>query len=68
MPEALERIVEEILEPGVDWRRVLRRYILRHAREDYDWMKPDRRLLQHGIYYPSPRSERLDLAVKETYL
>ncbi|KXA99899.1 hypothetical protein AKJ41_04675, partial [candidate division MSBL1 archaeon SCGC-AAA259O05] len=63
MPKALERIVEEILEPGVDWRRVLRRYILRHAREDYDWMKPDRRLLQHGIYYPSPRSERLDLAI-----
>ncbi|KXA96027.1 hypothetical protein AKJ37_06250, partial [candidate division MSBL1 archaeon SCGC-AAA259I09] len=62
-PEALERVVGEILEPKVDWRRILRRYVLRHAKEDYDWMRPDRRLLQHGIYYPSPQSERLDMAI-----
>lgn len=63
MPEALERLVDEILEPTLNWRRILRRYILQHAREDYDWMRPDRRLLQYGVYYPSPHSERLDLAV-----
>jgi len=63
MPKALERIVEEILEPTLDWRRILRRYILQHAREDYDWMRPDRRLLQYGVYYPSPNTEMLDIAI-----
>ncbi|KXB05388.1 hypothetical protein AKJ51_05095 [candidate division MSBL1 archaeon SCGC-AAA382A20] len=63
MPEALERLVDEILEPSLNWRRILRRYILQHEREDYDWLKPDRRLLQYGVYYPSPNSEIIDIAI-----
>lgn len=64
MPAALGRLVDEILQPAVDWREVLREFIQRNARNDYSWAKPNRRFVGQGIYLPGLDGEELgDLVV-----
>ncbi len=46
----------------VDWRSVVARYIT-SSRDDYDWRTFDRRMLQHGVYFPDLRSERVVIVV-----
>lgn len=52
LPAGLERLVESIIAPKVPWRTVLRRFLTEIVRNDYDWMKPDRRFLPDDIYLP----------------
>ncbi len=55
----LERIVEEIQQPKVDWREVLRQFINQLARNDYAWFPCNRRFIHQGLYLPGLRSEEL---------
>jgi len=55
----LERLVGEVLEPKVDWREALRRFVDQSAKNDYSWSKPNKRYVQQGIYMPSLFSEEL---------
>ncbi|MDA5627809.1 MULTISPECIES: DUF2201 family putative metallopeptidase [Agrobacterium] len=52
MPAALQRLIDEILMPKVDWRAVLRRFIDESMTRDYSWANPNRRLLPFGIVTP----------------
>lgn len=52
LPAGVERLVDSILAPKVPWRTVLRRFLTEIIRNDYDWMKPDRRFLPDDIYLP----------------
>lgn len=52
MPAALQRLIDEILMPKVDWRAVLRRFIDESSTRDYSWANPNRRLLPFGIVTP----------------
>jgi len=59
LPAALARLVEEILEPRVPWREVLRRFVDQAARDDYTWRRPNRRYLASGLYLPALYSEEM---------
>ncbi|HZR47018.1 MAG TPA: VWA-like domain-containing protein, partial [Candidatus Manganitrophaceae bacterium] len=59
LPETLERAVEEILRPKIDWKSVLRRFVQQNARRDYSWSVPNRRYLAQGLYLPAVRSEEM---------
>jgi predicted metal-dependent peptidase len=59
LPGALERMIEDILSPKLDWRHLLWRFIQNSARCDYAWMPPNRRYVQQGFYLPSMRSDEL---------
>lgn len=59
LPAGLARIVDEVVEPVVDWRSVLREFVARHARNDYSWATPNRRFVAQGLYLPSLRSEQI---------
>jgi predicted metal-dependent peptidase len=59
LPAGLARLVEEVLQPKVDWRQMLREFLSSHARNDYSWSPPNRRLLHQGLYLPGLRSEEL---------
>jgi predicted metal-dependent peptidase len=59
MPAGLARLVEEVLQPRVDWRDVLRRFVSSQARNDYAWSPPNRRFVHAGLYLPGLRSEEL---------
>lgn len=57
-----ERTFEDLLQPQIDWREVLREFITQTcAGHDYStWRRPNRRYLAAGIYLPSGASEQVD--------
>ena len=59
LPGGLERWVDEILNPKLDWREILRRFVDQAAKNDYSWMPPNRRYVHMGLYLPSLKSNEL---------
>lgn len=59
LPAGIARLVDELLNPKVDWREVLRRFIQTNARNDYSWQRPNRRYIHQGLYLPSLYREQL---------
>jgi predicted metal-dependent peptidase len=59
LPDSIARMVEEIINPKIDWREALRRFVSALARDDYSWTPPNRRYIHQGLYLPSLRSEKL---------
>ncbi|MDD3293625.1 MAG: VWA-like domain-containing protein [Geobacteraceae bacterium] len=56
LPGVLARLVEEMVNPILDWREILRTFIDHSGRNDYSWLHPNRRHIAGGIYLPSFRS------------
>lgn len=52
-PAGLERFIDSLLHPKVDWRSVLRQFVEQRAKNDYNWMRPNRRYIGGGLYLPS---------------
>jgi predicted metal-dependent peptidase len=59
LPAGIARMVQEIANPKLDWRTVLRRFIEMSAKNDYTWSQPNRRFVHMGLFLPSLRSEEL---------
>lgn len=57
MPAGIQRIIDELLRPKVDWRAVLRRFIDESSTRDFSWAKPNRRLLPLGLVTPGTISD-----------
>jgi len=57
-----DRGLNELLQPQVDWKQVLREFITETcAGRDYSsWRKPNRRYISMGIYMPSGVSEKVE--------
>lgn len=52
LPGGIQRIIDELLAPKVDWRAVLRRFVDESMTRDYSWSKPSRRMLSLGYVTP----------------
>jgi len=48
----LQRLINTLLTPVVDWRAVLRRFIDESNSRDYSWTRPNRRYLSSGFILP----------------
>lgn len=59
LPAKLERLVEDVLKPVVDWRQVLREFVSACAKTDYTWRKPNRRFISRDLYLPSIHGDEL---------
>ena len=59
LPGQLQRLVDQITKPKVDWRDVLRRFVSNTAKNDSTMSRPNRRYLPHGLYLPSLQSEQM---------
>jgi predicted metal-dependent peptidase len=59
LPGELARWVGEMANPVMDWREILRVFIDKTAKNNYDWSRPNRRFVGKGIYLPSLRSDEL---------
>lgn len=57
LPGSLARLVEELVNPILQWQEILRTFIDHTARNDYSWIYPNRRHIADGIYLPSFRSK-----------
>lgn len=53
LPGGLERLVQRVLHPKLDWRELLERFVDTHARNDYSWIPPNRRYVHMDIFLPS---------------
>lgn len=60
LPSALERMLSQKLDPRLDWRELLARFVSRNARSDYSWITPNKRYIHQGMYLPSLRNCELD--------
>lgn len=58
-PAGIARLVEELTQPKIDWREILRRFVEQSARSDYSWTPPNRRFIHKGLYLPSLHNEEL---------
>lgn len=59
LPAAIERMIREALEPRVDWRAIMRRFMQSAARIDYSWVRPSSRYSSMGLYLPTIQSESM---------
>jgi predicted metal-dependent peptidase len=55
----LDRFIDAVLRPVVDWRAVLREFVTRTARNDYRMTPPNRRFVHQGLYLPVIRGDEL---------
>lgn len=49
----LEALVEGLLEPVIDWKDALARFVTEKTKGDYTWSRPNRRFIGDDIYLPS---------------
>jgi predicted metal-dependent peptidase len=59
LPAGLGRAVGAVLHPPADWRAVLREFVSAAARNDYSWVRPNRRFVAQGLFLPGLHSEEL---------
>lgn len=64
LPGSVERLFQEMLAPRLGWREILARFVAHCARNDFSWVRPNRRYLHAGLYLPGLDSLELsELAV-----
>lgn len=59
LPGSVARLVRFQPPPELDWRALLRRFVIRANSSDYSWSPPSRRHVHLGLHLPSPRCETL---------
>lgn len=57
LPRDMARLVEELLNPSVDWHEALRQFLTEVNNSDYSWQRFNRRYLTDGIYLPGIAGE-----------
>tara|TARA_B100000780_G_scaffold235981_1_gene176721 strand:- start:659 stop:1885 length:1227 start_codon:yes stop_codon:yes gene_type:complete len=56
----IERMVLDSIQPKVDWKTVLQRFMTSFAKNDFSWKKPNRRYIIDDLIMPSLHSETID--------
>ena len=59
LSDAVEQMLDDIVNPKIDWRELLRRFVEDVARNDFSWTRPDRRYVHQGIYLPGMYSDEI---------
>lgn len=64
IPAGLRKIIEDLLNPQLPWREILRQFVQTVSKNDYSWVRPNRRHIADGLYLPSLHSDELgDIAI-----
>lgn len=58
---AMERMLDGILNPKIDWRKKLYKFLTADLPVDYTMKAPGRRFYSTGIYFPQVRKENLEI-------
>ncbi|MDM0116884.1 VWA-like domain-containing protein [Variovorax sp. J22R133] len=59
LPDAMKRFIDELTAPQVNWREQLQRFVTQISKNDYSWMRPNKRHLSQGFYLPTLYSENM---------
>ncbi len=57
LPGHIERMIDDMKAPAVDWRNALRQFLTR-SRDSHTWKTPRRRALSAGMYLPARSGEQ----------
>ena len=57
LPGDIERMIEELFEPVLPWRSILRRFMTEKCNDDFSWKRGNRRFITQGLYLPSRLSD-----------
>lgn len=57
MPGDLERMMQELLEPVLPWKDILKRFMTEKCNDDFSWKRGNRRFIAQGLYLPSRTSD-----------
>ena len=60
IPDSIKKDLEDLLNPKIPWAVLLRDFVERSAKNDYNWNRPNRRYMQTGFVLPSLLSEELN--------
>jgi predicted metal-dependent peptidase len=52
LPSSISKMIGEVLAASVNWRDVLRRFVAQTVVTNVSWVRPNRRLIGHGIRIP----------------
>jgi predicted metal-dependent peptidase len=53
VPAGMERYLQDLLEPSIDWKQTLIRFMNEKAPDDFSWQRPNRRHIANDLYLPS---------------
>lgn len=59
LSQNLQRLIGDMLQPKVDWRDVLRRFVMKAKTDERTFARPNRRFFTQGMYLPSRTGEKL---------
>lgn len=57
LPAAMQRFIEDNTKPRIDWKERLRHFVSELSKDDYDWTRPNKRLLEYDIILPTLHNE-----------
>lgn len=63
LPAGVERFIHRRINPKLNWRELLARFIEQSARSDYSWVSPNRRYIHQELYLPSLQNQELSTIV-----
>jgi len=56
LPAGMEKLIDGIINPPAPWREILAQFVSQIAKNDFSWMRPNRRFVSQGLYLPSLHS------------
>ena len=60
VPGQVREMVQDAHSSTVDWRTLLRRYMVDAVKRNYSWSLPNRRFIDGGLYMPSIRTDGIE--------
>lgn len=63
LPAGMERLFKDLLEPRMNWKELLQKFIMSIIPQDWTYTKPSKRAQSAGFYMPSMVKETVELVV-----
>jgi len=63
LPAGMERLFRDLLEPRMNWKELLQKYIMSVLPQDWTYTKPSKRAQAAGFFMPSIVKETVDIIV-----
>jgi len=62
-PAGMDRYIEELNTPKLNWRQLLQKFIVQQIPYDFTYSRPSKKSMVTGVYMPAIRKEQLEIAV-----
>lgn len=59
LPLGMEIFIKDLLQPKLDWRNMMKQFMVEKAKSDMRWCPSNRRFIHRGLYLPSNMSDSL---------